>query len=361
MKRLLLLAAIAVTVAGCGEKAEPSGAEAPRQEPFTLMLDYYPNADHAGIYTALEAGLYAKNGLDVTIQPPPDPSAPLRLLAAGKADLVISYTPELLLARDQGNEGIVSVGALVQEPLTSLIALPSGGVKTVKDLAGKRVATSGIPYQSAYLKTMLRTAGVDAESVEEINVGFNLTQAMVSKKADASLGSFWNYEGVDLQRRNMNPTILRMEELGVPTYNELIFVARRQDLDEAGANRLRRFISATAAGHRLLQQNPKAGVDALLKADKGLDPELQEAAIKATLPAFFPKPPSREDRTAPTTLAPVPRADDLPWGWQEPRTWATYERWMRAESLLTRPPSEATPLTNEFLPGEGLGEDARDR
>lgn len=360
MKRVLLLAALVAMVAGCGEKAEPTGSEPPRQEPFTVMLDYVPNADHAGLYAAFDAGLYRQAGLDVKLVAPPDPAAPLRLLAAGKADVAISYTPELLLARDNGEERIVSVGALVQKPLTSLIALPAGGVKTPKDLAGKRVATSGIPYQSAYLKTILQKAGVDPTSVKETNVGFNLTQAMLSKKADATLGSFWNYEGVDLQQRGEDPTILRMEDIGVPTYNELIFVARRQDLDEAGASRLRRFLSATAAGHRLLRKNPQAGVDALLKADKGLEPELQAAAIKATLPVFFPEAQAPEDRAAPTTVAPVP-VKDLPWGWQEPIVWATYERWMRAEGLLTRPPSEASPLTNEFLPGEGLGESSRDR
>jgi putative hydroxymethylpyrimidine transport system substrate-binding protein len=356
----LMVLVSAALVAGCGEKAEPTGNEPPRLEPYTVMLDYVPNADHAGLYAALEAGLYRKAGLDVKLQPPPDPSAPLRLLAAGRADLAISYQPELLLARDQGEEGIVSVGALVQKPLTSLIALPSGGVRSPKDLAGKRVATSGIPYQSAYLKTILRQAGVDPSSVKEINVGFNLTQAMLSEKADASLGSFWNYEGVDLQRRGRDPVILRMEQIGVPTYDELIFVARRQDLDPAGASRRRRFLSTTAAGHRLLRQNPQAGVDALLKADRGLDAELQAAAIKATLPVFFPEEKAREDRAAPTTVAPTNSAD-VPWGWQEPIDWANYERWMRAENLLTRPPSEASPLTNEFLPGEGLGQSSRNR
>jgi putative hydroxymethylpyrimidine transport system substrate-binding protein len=132
-----------------------------------------------------------------------------------------------------------------------------------------------------------------------------------------------------------------MEKLGVPTYNELIFVARREALDEAGASRLRRFISATAAGHRRLREDPATGVDALLDADKGLERGLQEAVVQATLPVFFPS------------------DTEKPWGWQEPVDWANYERWMRAEGLLKRPPNEAPPLTNEFLPGEGLGESAR--
>jgi putative hydroxymethylpyrimidine transport system substrate-binding protein len=341
MKRLASVAALLVVLAGCGEKAEPTGTAPARQEPFTVMLDYFPNADHAGIYAAKAAGLYEQAGLDVKIQPPPDPSAPLKLLRAGRADVAISYEPELLLARDQGADNLVSVGALVQAPLTSVIALPGSGVRTAKDLAGKRVGTSGIPYQSAYLKAILEKAGVDPGSVKETNVGFNLTPAMLSKKVDATLGSFWNYEGVDLERRKRDPVILRMDKLGVPTYNELIFVAKREALDEAGASRLRRFISATAAGHRLLRDDPSSGVDALVEADKGLDAGLQEAVVDATLPVFFPA-----DR-------------EKPWGWQEPVDWANYERWMRAEGLLTRPPNEAPPLTNEFLPGEGLGASAR--
>lgn len=340
MKRLALAVALTAALAGCGEKAEPSGDAPARQEPFTVMLDYFPNADHAGIYAAQAAGLYRNAGLDVKIQPPPDPSAPLKLLRAGRADLAISYEPELLLARDQGAENLVSVAAMVQSPLTSVIALPGSGIKTAADLAGKRVGTSGIPYQSAYLRAILEKAGVDPATVKETNVGFNLTPALLSKKVDATLGSFWNYEGTDLQRRKRDPVILRMEELGVPTYDELIFVARREALDAAGASRLRRFITATAEGHRLLQKDPKAGVDALVAADNGLDRGLQEAVVKATLPVFFP-----EDKAK-------------PWGWQEPVDWANYERWMRANDLLTQPPLESPPLTNEFLPGEGLGEDS---
>jgi putative hydroxymethylpyrimidine transport system substrate-binding protein len=336
MRRIVFLAALVAALAACGEKVEPKPGAAAR-EPFTVLLDYVPNADHAGISAAQAAGLYAKAGLDVKIEAPPDPSAPLKLLQAGRADVAISYEPELMLARDAGATDLVSVGALVQVPLTSLMALPAAKVRSPKDLAGKRVGTAGIPYQSAYLKTILTKAGVDPGSVKETNVGFNLVPAMLSKKADATLGAFWNYEGVDLQRRGKRPVIMRMEQLGVPTYDELILVARHKDLNEAGASRLRRFLQATAAGHRLLQADPAVGVDALVNADKGLDRGLQEAAVKATLPAFFPR-----DRTR-------------PWGYQEPAEWAAYELWMRENKLLTRPPSDAPPLTNEFLPGQSVG------
>src|SRR5215475_10739435 len=136
MRRLRLaavaaaIAAISLGLAACGEKGEGGSAEA---EPLTLTLDFYPNADHAGIYMAQKLGYFKEAGLDVTIQTPSDPAAPIKQVAAGRTDLAISYQPEVILAAEQGLE-VVAVGALVDTPLTSMIWLKSSKIGGISDL-----------------------------------------------------------------------------------------------------------------------------------------------------------------------------------------------------------------------------------
>jgi putative hydroxymethylpyrimidine transport system substrate-binding protein len=332
MRRLLALLPLLLVLAACGEKPEPTGSGGDR-EPFTVVLDYFPNADHAPLYAAEASGEFAKAGLDVKLVTPPDPASPLRLLQAGKADLALTYEPELILARDKGTN-LVGVGALVQKPLTTLMAIEGSGVKSVSDLQGKTVGTAGIPYQSAYLKTILAQAHVTG--VKEVNVGFNLVPAMLSKRVDATLGAFWNYEGVDLAQRGKSPTILRMESLGVPTYDELVFAARRTELHPDEASRIRRFMVALARGANQVRDDPAAAAKALLDANHGLDAKLQEAAVRATAPAYFPSDKSR------------------PFGFQDLADWRDYGEWMRKNKLVTKDPHADDAVTNEFLPGQGL-------
>jgi len=339
MKRLLIPAvlALAVAAAGCGAKPEPgAGASSGARQSLRVMLDYLPNADHAGLYAAQAGGEYAKAGLDVTLTPPPDPSSPLKLLEAGRADLAISYEPELLLARDRGETDLVAVAALVQKPLTSLMSIGKHPLRAASQLRGKRIGTAGIAYQSAYLKTIAQRGHVDPSSIKETSVGFNLVPAMLSGRVDGTLGAYWNVEAVDLRRRGKNPVAIPVDRLGVPTYAELVVVARKQELDENGSSEVRRFLQATANGYRRVRSRPQDGVDALVKADHDLDPGTTAAQVKASLPVFFPTSRHR------------------PWGWQDRAAWDRYALWMKDHGLIHGEANGGAAVTTEFLAGQQL-------
>lgn len=327
----LLALAAAALASGCGEKKEvlePSGSK-----PLELMLDYFPNADHAGIYAAGAAGYFDQAGLDVTIRQPSDPSAPIKQVAAGRVDLAVSYQPEVLRARDQGLN-VVSVAAIVQKPLTSIISLPKAGIRTPADLEGTTVGTAGIDYQSAYLRTVLLDAGVDPDTVKERNVGFGFSAALITGKVDAVLGAFWNYEGTELKLAGKRPRIMRIEEAGVPTYNELVLVANGDALERDGG-KLRAFIGAVSRGTEDLRADPDGAIEGLLEAAPDLDPKLQRAVVDVTLPLFLPP-------------------EGKPFGWQDPRQWDAFSAWMADNDLLEQPPDTEASFDNQLLPGSGL-------
>jgi putative hydroxymethylpyrimidine transport system substrate-binding protein len=332
-RAIVLLAAAMLLLAGCGEKEEsldPRGSER-----LELLLDFFPNADHAGIYAAEAGGHFEDVGLDVRIQAPTDPAAPIKQVAAGRVDLAISYAPEVLRARDQGLR-VVSVAALVQRPLTSIISLPKANIREPGDLEGKRVGTAGIDYQSEYLKAILERAAVEPEAVEERDVGFNLSPALLAGRVDAVLGSFWNYEGTDLRLRGKDPRIIRVDDAGIPRYDELVVVANEDSLEERGDS-VRAFVGALARGTRDLQRNPRGALDGLLKANRDLDAKLQRAVVDVSL---------KED----IFLPPKGR----PYGYHEPAEWEGFTRFLRERKVLERLADAREAYTNDYLPGQGL-------
>jgi len=264
MSRLLaLLALLAFAAAGCGEKEEEISGRG-GTEPFTVALDFYVNPDHAGLFTALDRGYFEEAGLDVTTQVPSDPSAPIRQVAAGRVDLAISYEPEVLLARDEGLP-VVAVAALVPRPLTSLISLPEAGIASPEDLAGKTIATAGISYQAEFLDAILAEANLSPDDVERVDVGLGLLPAVLSGRADAMLGGFLNIEGVDLAERGRDPRVVPVDELGIPTYDELVLVANSERV-ESDPEPLRLFIAALERGTREAIADPQAATEAVLEA-----------------------------------------------------------------------------------------------
>ena len=316
----LLAAALA---GGCGGGSGDGG------ERFDLTLDFYVNPDHAGIFTALDRGYFADADLDVQPHVPSDPSAPIKQVAAGRTDLAISYEPEVVLARAQGLD-VVAVAALVNGPLTSLISLPEAGIESAADLAGKTVVTAGIPYQAAYLETILDRAGVDPGSVDQVDVGFNLMQPLIAGRADAMFGGFLNVEGVDLAERGLDPRVVPVDRLGVPTYDELVLVADRDRL-ESDPEPIRAFIAALERGTYAAAEDPAAATDAVVAAGNGLDPELTRAEIDKTLPRLLPP-------------------GDMPYGWMDSDRWQRFADYLHDAGQVEAAPRAADLLTNDLLP-----------
>jgi putative hydroxymethylpyrimidine transport system substrate-binding protein len=326
---LAAAAALALGLAACGGCDVPSTGSPSEPKTFSLDLDWYVNPDHAGIFTAIDRGFFRQAGLDVKPQVPSDPSAPIKEVAAGRADLAISYEPEVLLAADKGLD-VEAVGAVVNSPLTSLISLPEGGITSAADLSGKTVGTAGIPYQSDYLETILQTAGLPTSSAQEVNVGLNLLPTLIGGRVDAILGGFRNIEGVDLRLRGLDPRIVPVDRLGVPTYDELVLVARKSTVEDH-PEAIRAFIEALGRGTDYARAHPQEAANSILSAGKGLDPMQTRAEVDATLPLLAPP-------------------QGRPYGSLDPSAWQAYAAWMARHGLISRPPSPSDLLTNELLP-----------
>lgn len=319
---LLLAAIAALGLAACGEKSEDGAASA---EPFSLTLDFYPNPDHAGIYMARKLGYFEDAGLEVEIRTPSDPATPTKQVAAGRTDLAISYQPETVLAHEQGLD-VIAVSALVDTPLTSMIWLEKSGIGGIAGLRGKTIATAGIPYQDAYLKTILSRADLTPADVKTVDVGYGLLPALAGGRAQAMLG-FRNIEGVNLRLRGLKPVVTPVDQLGVPSYDELVLLANRDALED-DPEPVRLFLAALARGTAAAVKSPDATTKALLAANADLDPELTLAEVEATLPLLSEA------------------------GRMDPAKWRAFIAWMRDNGLISGRPAPSEVLTNEYLPGE---------
>lgn len=288
MKNAPSFVAVAAMVAALVAAALVAGtsalaaASAPAR--LQVMLDWFPNPDHVPIYLAREAGIFGRHGLEVDILVPADPNDPLKLAAAGRVDVAISYQPTVSQARAEGVP-VRAIGVLVEHPLNTIMTLERNGVRSPKDLAGRRVGFSVAGFEEALLTTVLRKAGVDPAGVQLVNVNFNLTPALLSGQVDAVVGAYKNYESVVLEREGVRPVWFELTDYGVPDYYELVVVAGEATL-ERRRSELRAFVAALDEAIRETRRNPAAAFEAFMRANPELDRALNEEAFRRTLPEF---------------------------------------------------------------------------
>jgi putative hydroxymethylpyrimidine transport system substrate-binding protein len=282
MKRLILGALLAALIALPAHAADK----------VTVVLDWFVNPDHAALIVARDQGFFARHGLEVELIAPADPNIPLTMVAAGKADLAVSYEPVLAMQIDAGLP-LQRVGTLIDQPLNTLIVLRDGPVKTLADLKGKKIGYSVGGFEDALVGAMLERTGLTLKDVTMVNVNFNLVAALKSHQVDAVVGGYRNFEMNELALDKQPGHAFFVEDNGIPKYAELILV------QQAGGafgktDRLPRLLDALREATAWLKAHPDQGWAIFAKAGKELDSELNKLAWRDTVPLLADDP-ARQD------------------------------------------------------------------
>lgn len=279
MQRVLLSLILSLSLLG-------GAARATAADKLTVLLDWFVNPDHATLIIAGEKGFFEAQGLDVELIAPADPNDPPKLVAAGKADLAITYQPQLHMQVGEGLP-LKRVATLIATPLNSVVVLRDGPVKSLADLKGRKIGYSIGGFETALLKRMLEPHGVTLDELTLINVNFSLSPSLLAGQVDAVIGAFRNFELNQLDIEGSPGRAFFPEEEGVPAYDELILVANSANLEDA---RLPRFIEALEQAAHYLVNHPEESWELFIRNHKDLDDELNRRAFAATLPRFALRP-----------------------------------------------------------------------
>jgi ABC-type nitrate/sulfonate/bicarbonate transport system substrate-binding protein len=327
-------------LAGCGGSGSDTsttgtraGARPLRQA--TLILDFTPNAVHAGIYRALAAGYYREEGIDLHVVSPSATTDTLKLIDAGSAQFGLADGSDVASLIAGGGDA-QAVMALVQRPLGGLIALASEHLRSPADLVSRTVGITGVPSDLAVLDTELRHAGVSPGRVHVVTVGFNGPQALVAGRIAAFTG-FIPDEGVTLAASGHPITAFALDRNGGPAYPGLVAFCTR-GLIASDPALVRGFVAATVHGYEDTLADPERSLGELLGANPSLPPALTRASLRAYLPLF----------AAPAAHG---GAGALPFGTLQAANVRAMSNWMLANHLIATPVAPVRYGTSAFLPG----------
>ena len=260
---------------------------------LTIGLDWFINPDHAPLIIAKKRNFFRDLNLEVEMIEPADPNDPPKLVAAGKLDLAISYQPQLHIQVDQGLP-VVRVGTLVSVPLNSLVVLKDGPIKTISDLKGKKVGFSVGGFEEALLSGMLQKYNLNMSDVDLVNINFSLSPSLIAKKVDAVIGAFRNFELNQMDIVNHPGRAFYPEEHGVPTYEELIYIANQKNKNNPLFDK---FFSAIQKATLTIINDPVSTWKDFSSYRKGLDDELNKRAYKDTISRFALRPQAHDLKT----------------------------------------------------------------
>ena len=324
-----LLATAVLALGACGSSSSSSTADHAAARDATLVLDFTPNAVHAGIYEALARHDDVHAGVHLQIVVPSASTDSIKLLETGRANFALLDIHDLAIARERGQD-IVGVMAIVQQPLAAVIAAPRIATPRQLDGSSAPVGITGVPSDTAVLHSVVAGAGGDPSDVKTITIGFNAVADLIAGKVAAAT-AFWNDEGVTLREHNPAYHVFRVDRYGAPSYPELILCATGSSL-RADPSLARSVVGALTLGYRQVLADPQAGERALESQVRGLDPHLVQSQLHVLLPAFD-EPGGQVGALDAARL----------------QSWA---RWEKRFGIVSQTPDVSTMFTTRFLPAQ---------
>ncbi len=284
-----------------------------------VVLDWYPNAIHTFLYTAIERGYFAEEGLDVKIHFPANDNDALALVAAGKAEIGMYYQQDVIQAVANQGTGIKSIGAIVQSPLNVILSLKDKNITKPEDLVGKTIGYGGTVLSEALVKCMMENVGADASDVNMINVGFELMSSMTTGNVDATIGCLVNHEVPQLEEEGFDVNYFSVSGYGIPNYYEEVFLTNN-DLLENEPEVVAGFLRAAKKGFDDFKADPD-GCLAILMNNQNEE--------------NFPLTQSVEEQSC-ATLIPLMETEDAAFLTQTDECWQENIDWMLENQLIDK-------------------------
>ena len=303
--KFIVLFILSILIIGCGNEKE-----------LSLALDWYPNSNHAGIYSAIDEGFFDEEGIKLSVYTPSDPTAIISSVASGRDDFGLSYHPDILQAQSAGLE-IIGVLSISQHPLNSIMTLKKSEIKNPSDLRGKVVGFPGIPSNRAMLETVLANQNININDVETVDVGFELVKALVSGSVDAIIGAYWTHESIVMELQGYEIEIMRLEEWGVPDYYELILITNKSFLEENKSD-VEKVVNSFKKGYEFSIKNPQESITSLISIAGAeiVEEDVERAGVELLIPMW--------------------QSNNLPFGHQDISKWEETYEWMYQNNFLEK-------------------------
>jgi len=315
-KWLILFMTLIIILSGCSSKGiTTSGSKENTTQKIRVMLDWYPNAIHSFLYVAQEKGYFKEQGIDIEFVMPAETNDPLRLVAARKVDLALTYQPEVISANDKGIP-IITIASIVNHPLNVLLVPKESTILSPKDLVGKTIGYPSIPMNEALIKTMIKYDGGDSRNVKMVDVGWDIMPSLSTKKVDAVSGGFLNHEELLLNKEGFNVREFYPTKFGVPDYSELMLVTSQAEWKEK-SDVMQKFWKAAQKGQEEVVKYPEASLDILLKQQK------KEFPLDASI-----------EKQSLVKLLPLMETTGHEFGWQNKQQWEKVQQWLFDYKLI---------------------------